>query len=44
MQVNIIFEGADVGGKHEGGSLVFRYPSYIQHIMGYTYFFYNFLF
>ncbi|XP_042895553.1 urocanate hydratase isoform X2 [Parasteatoda tepidariorum] len=26
--------GADVGGRQEGGRLVFRYPSYVQHIMG----------
>ncbi|GFY72720.1 urocanate hydratase [Trichonephila inaurata madagascariensis] len=26
--------GAEVGAKQEGGRLVFRYPSYVQHIMG----------
>ncbi|KAF8766624.1 Urocanate hydratase like protein [Argiope bruennichi] len=26
--------GADVGARQEGGRVVFRYPSYVQHIMG----------
>ncbi|GFS50655.1 urocanate hydratase [Nephila pilipes] len=26
--------GADVAARQEGGRLVFRYPSYVQHIMG----------
>ncbi|XP_054709918.1 urocanate hydratase-like [Uloborus diversus] len=26
--------GANVGARQEGGRLVFRYPSYVQHIMG----------
>ncbi|GBL55692.1 Urocanate hydratase, partial [Araneus ventricosus] len=25
---------ADVGARQEGGRVVFRYPSYVQHIMG----------
>ncbi|XP_035227164.1 urocanate hydratase-like isoform X2 [Stegodyphus dumicola] len=28
--------GADVGAKEENGRLVFRYPSYVQHIMGWV--------
>lgn len=26
--------GASVGAKHEGGRTIFRYPSYVNHIMG----------